>query len=127
MNFSGAPPITDIIPNQTAKKNDTPKTEENKKNAKSGKKSQKNNKTNAADKKQTSVSAESIKEEESEDEGTMPMEKMRTLLALLLKKISTPGRLKKLGFGTRLIDDVLKESISGKNKLVKILCSYFLH
>ena len=44
------------------------------------------------------------------------MEKMRTLLALLLKKISTPGRLKKLGFGTRLIDDVLKESISGKNK-----------
>ena len=47
----------------------------------------------------------------------MPMEKMRTLLALLLKKISTPGRLKKLGFGTRLIDDVLKESISGKNKI----------
>lgn len=42
----------------------------------------------------------------------MPMEKMRTLLALLLKKISTPGRLKKLGFGTRLIDDVLKESIT---------------
>ena len=41
----------------------------------------------------------------------MPMEKMRTLLALLLKKISTPGRLKKLGFGSRLIDDVLKESI----------------
>ena len=31
---------------------------------------------------------------------------MRTLLALLLKKISTPGRLKKLGFGTRLIDEV---------------------
>ena len=47
----------------------------------------------------------------------MPMEKMRTLLALLLKKISTPGRLKKLGFGTRLIDDVLNESISGKNKI----------
>ena len=45
------------------------------------------------------------------------MEKMRTLLALLLKKISTPGRLKKLGFGTRLIDDVLKESISGKKKV----------
>ena len=32
---------------------------------------------------------------------SMPMEKMRTLLALLLKKISTPGRLKKLGFGSR--------------------------
>ena len=34
-------------------------------------------------------------------------QKMRTLLALLLKKISTPGRLKKLGFGTRLIDEVI--------------------
>ena len=33
----------------------------------------------------------------------MSLEKMRTLLALLLKKISTPGRLKKLGFGSRLI------------------------
>lgn len=43
--------------------------------------------------------------------ATMPMEKLRTLLALLLKKISTPGRLKKLGFGSRLIDEVLKESI----------------
>jgi hypothetical protein len=49
-------------------------------------------------------------EQEMEAEGqsgassaTMPMEKMRTLLALLLKKISTPGRLKKLGFGSRLV------------------------
>jgi hypothetical protein len=33
----------------------------------------------------------------------MTLEKMRTLLALLLKKISTPSRLKKLGFGSRLI------------------------
>ena len=49
-------------------------------------------------------------------EISMPMEKMRTLLALLLKKISTPGRLKKLGFGTRLIDDVLKESISASGR-----------
>ena len=47
---------------------------------------------------------------------TMPMEKLRTLLALLLNKISTPGRLKKLGFGTRLIDDVLKESISASGR-----------
>ena len=47
----------------------------------------------------------------------MPMEKMRTLLALLLKKISTPGRLKKLGFGTRLIDDVLKESIEASGRV----------
>ena len=46
----------------------------------------------------------------------MPLEKMRTLLALLLKKISTPGRLKKLGFGTRLIDDVLKESIKASGR-----------
>ena len=47
----------------------------------------------------------------------MPMEKMRTLLALLLKKISTPGRLKKLGFGTRLIDEVLKESIEASGRV----------
>ena len=46
----------------------------------------------------------------------MPMEKMRTLVALLLKKISTPGRLKKLGFGTRLIDDVLRESIEASGR-----------
>lgn len=55
-------------------------------------------------------------EADSDDEVTMPMEKMRTLLALLLKKISTPGRLKKLGFGTRLIDDVLKESIAASGR-----------
>ena len=41
-----------------------------------------------------------------EESWGMPLQKMRTLLALLLKKISTPGRLKKLGFGTRLIDQV---------------------
>ena len=46
----------------------------------------------------------------------MPLEKMRTLVALLLKKISTPGRLKKLGFGTRLIDEVLKESITASGR-----------
>ena len=51
-----------------------------------------------------------------ESNQAMPMEKMRTLLALLLKKISTPGRLKKLGFGTRLIDDVLKESIQASGR-----------
>lgn len=57
-----------------------------------------------------------IKNEDSDLEVTMPVEKMRTLLALLLKKISTPGRLKKLGFGTRLIDDVLKESITASGR-----------
>jgi hypothetical protein len=41
-----------------------------------------------------------------EESWGMPLQKMRTLLALLLKKISTPSRLKKLGFGTRLIDEV---------------------
>ena len=41
----------------------------------------------------------------------MPIQKMRTLLTLLLKKISTTGRLKKLGFGNMLIDQVLKEFI----------------
>ena len=59
--------------------------------------------------------------EEEVQQSTMPIEKMRTLLALLLKKISTPGRLKKLGFGTRLIDEVLKESIeaSGRKPVVE--------
>lgn len=52
----------------------------------------------------------------NESSQGMPMEKMRTLLALLLKKISTPGRLKKLGFGTRLIDEVLKESIAASGR-----------
>jgi hypothetical protein len=37
----------------------------------------------------------------------MPLEKLRTLLALLLKKISTPSRLKKLGFGSRLIGRII--------------------
>ena len=50
------------------------------------------------------------------EEWGMPLQKMRTLLALLLKKISTPGRLKKLGFGTRLIDQVLKESIEASGR-----------
>ena len=52
----------------------------------------------------------------SPEEWGMPLQKMRTLLALLLKKISTPGRLKKLGFGTRLIDQVLKESIEASGR-----------
>ena len=46
----------------------------------------------------------------------MPFKKMKALLALLLKKILTPGRLKKLGFGTRLIDEVLKESIEASGR-----------
>jgi len=46
----------------------------------------------------------------------MSVEKMRTLVALLLKKISTPSRLKKLGFGSRLIDEVLRESIEASGR-----------
>lgn len=41
----------------------------------------------------------------------MPVAKMRMLLAILLKKISTPERLEQLRFGKRLVDDVLCESI----------------
>ena len=36
----------------------------------------------------------------------MSLERMRTLLALLLKKISTPVRLRNLGFGSRLIGKI---------------------
>lgn len=57
-----------------------------------------------------------IEKKEDDPQGNMPIEKMRTLVALLLKKISTPGRLKKLGFGTKLIDDVLKESIEASGR-----------
>ena len=46
----------------------------------------------------------------------MPLQKIRTLLALLLKKISTSGRPKKHGIGTRLIDEVLKESIEASGR-----------
>ena len=65
--------------------------------------------------------AKEASKDEEPQQSTMPVEKMRTLLALLLKKISTPGRLKKLGFGTRLIDEVLKESIeaSGRKPVVE--------
>ena len=53
-----------------------------------------------------------------EESWGMPLQKMRTLLALLLKKISTPGRLKKLGFGTRLIDQVSIQTV--------LLCQIYL-
>lgn len=50
-------------------------------------------------------------------ESRTPLHRMRFLLAILLKKISTPDRLKKLGFDKRLIDDVLCSSLklAGKN------------
>ncbi|XP_045463004.1 zinc finger protein OZF-like [Harmonia axyridis] len=43
--------------------------------------------------------------------AAMPIGKMRFLLAILLKKISSPERLTELGFNKRLIDDVLLDSI----------------
>lgn len=46
----------------------------------------------------------------------MAIEKMRLLLAVLLKKISTQKRLEELGFNKRLIDDVLLESIEGSGR-----------
>lgn len=48
---------------------------------------------------------------EPEFEGGMPLEKMRLLLAVLLQRISTPEKLQNLGYGKRLIDLVLKDSI----------------
>lgn len=41
----------------------------------------------------------------------MSIEKMRLLLAVLLKKISVPEKLQELGFNKRLIDDILVDSI----------------
>lgn len=50
----------------------------------------------------------------------MPIEKMRLLLAVLLKRISKPEKLDELGFGKRLIDEVLHDSlISAGRKPVK--------
>ncbi|CAD6201753.1 GSCOCG00002757001-RA-CDS [Cotesia congregata] len=41
----------------------------------------------------------------------MSIEKMRLLLAVLLKRISKPEKLDELGFGKRLIDEVLQDSL----------------
>ncbi|KAJ8950153.1 hypothetical protein NQ314_008006 [Rhamnusium bicolor] len=49
-------------------------------------------------------------------EPPMAIEKMRFLLAVLLKKISAPDRLEELGFNRRLIDDVLIESIENSGR-----------
>ncbi|XP_049810907.1 zinc finger protein 501-like [Schistocerca nitens] len=60
-------------------------------------------------------SSDTGKENEEDKEKSlvppMPVAKMRMLLAILLKKISTPERLEQLRFGKRLVDDVLCESI----------------
>ncbi|XP_011686549.1 PREDICTED: zinc finger protein 26-like [Wasmannia auropunctata] len=46
----------------------------------------------------------------------MTVEKMRLLLAVLLKRISKQERLDALGFGKRLIDDVLQDSLVSAGK-----------
>lgn len=46
----------------------------------------------------------------------MSIEKMRLLLAVLLKRISKPERLEELGFGKRLIDEILEDSLVAAGK-----------
>lgn len=46
----------------------------------------------------------------------MSLERMRMLLAILLKRISTPSRLRRLGYGTKLIDIVLTKSIESSGR-----------
>lgn len=46
----------------------------------------------------------------------MTVEKMRLLLAVLLKRISKKDKLKELGFGKRLIDEVLQDSLVSAGK-----------
>lgn len=57
-----------------------------------------------------------VKVEGTNIEPPMAIEKMRFLLAILLKKISVPERLEELGFNRRLIDDVLIESIKNSGR-----------
>ncbi|CAG9857600.1 unnamed protein product [Phyllotreta striolata] len=57
-----------------------------------------------------------VKMDAGASESSMPAEKMRYLLAILLKKISSAERLKALGFNKRLIDEVLVESIENSGR-----------
>lgn len=41
----------------------------------------------------------------------MPIEKMRLMVTILLKKISSESKLKELGFEKRLIDNILIDSL----------------
>lgn len=50
------------------------------------------------------------------ENSRMSISNMRTLVAILLKKISSPERLEKLGFGKRLIDEVLCETIKSSGR-----------
>ena len=46
----------------------------------------------------------------------MSLERMRMLLAILLKRISTPSRLRRLGYGQKLIYTVLVKSIESSGR-----------
>lgn len=63
-----------------------------------------------------------VKEEEDTSLVALPMqiERMRLLLAILLKRISAPTKLAELGFNKRLIDDVLIESIKTSGRVACI-------
>jgi hypothetical protein len=54
---------------------------------------------------------ESTPERPTKRQITMTPDQMRAKVGILLQKISTPERLQSLGFGVRVIDDVLHESI----------------
>lgn len=61
------------------------------------------------------LSVSSLLQDHPEIDMPMSLSKMRLLVAVLIKKISTEERLKGLGFEKRLIDNVLIDSLkSGK-------------
>lgn len=51
-------------------------------------------------------------------EPPMPITRMRLLIAILLKKISTEDRLRQLGYEKRLIDNVLIDSLKCAGRTV---------
>ena len=67
-------------------------------------------KVNSDDEDQVEISSNKMKYR------VMPIEKIRLLLAVLLKRISKPERLDALGFGKRLIDAVLQDSLLSAGK-----------
>ncbi|XP_063993958.1 zinc finger protein 436-like [Diachasmimorpha longicaudata] len=65
------------------------------------------------------LESEANKNTEYSKYKNMTLERMRLLLAVLLKRISKPERLDELGFGKRLIDEILQDSLvsAGKNPI----------
>lgn len=62
------------------------------------------------------VSLEEASEQTEEVDTPMSLTNMRFLVAVLLKKISAPEKLKDLGFNKKLIDDVLIKSIEDSGR-----------